>query len=114
MTVPFTDVLSQIRRGLVVTELTEALAELCEAVIDTGKAGELTLKIKIKPPKGDSCQVTLSPMVSSKTPKADMPDGIFFVGAGGDLLRNDPDQKEMFAPVMDGGKPYTPPVRGAG
>lgn len=112
--VPFTDVLSQIRRGLVVTELTQELAALCEAVIDTGKPGELVLKIKIKPPKGDSCQVTLQPTVSAKLPKADMPDGIFFVGEGGDLLRNDPDQKEMFAPVMDGGKPYVPSVRGAG
>ena len=112
--VPFTDILSQIRRGLVVTELTTALAEVCEAVIDTGKPGELTLKIKIKPPKGQGIQVTLSPTVSAKTPKVDMPDGIFFVGAGGDLLRNDPDQKEMFAPVMDSGMPYTPPARGAG
>lgn len=112
--VPFTDVLSQIRKGLVVTELTEQLAALCEAVIDTGKPGEIVLKLKIKPPRGDSCQVTLQPVISAKLPKADMPDGIFFVGAGGDLLRNDPDQKEMFAPVKADGGIYMPPARGAG
>jgi len=112
--VPFTDVLSQYRKGVVVAELTETLAQICEAVIDTGKPGELTLKLKIKPPKGDSVLVTLSPVIAAKIPKADMPEGIYFVGAGGELLRNDPDQKEMFAPVKADGGIYMPAARGAG
>lgn len=112
--VPFTDILRQIRKDVVVSELDSALREVNEAVIDTGKPGEITLKIKIKPMKGDSAQVTLTPNVSFKKPRADLPDGIFFLTGDGDLVRNDPDQKEMFAPAMDGGKPYVPPVRGAG
>lgn len=114
MTVPFTDILRQIRKGIVVTQLDDALREVNEAVIDTGKPGEITLKIKIKPMKGDSCQVTLTPSVTWKKPQADLPDGIFFLTGDGDLVRNDPEQRELLAPVMDNDKPYVPPVRGAG
>ena len=113
--VPFTDILRQIRKGIVVDELDQAMLKVNEAVIDTGKAGEITLKIKIKPMKGDSCQVTLTPVVSFKKPQADLPDGIFFLTGDGDLVRNDPNQSEMFVATERLGDravpdaPYTPP-----
>ncbi|WP_426043676.1 hypothetical protein [Caulobacter sp. DWR3-1-2] len=116
----FTDILRQIRKGRVVEELTEQLAEVTAAVRATGKAGEITLKLKVKPMKGDSYQVALAAGVTSKSPRDDLPEGIFFLTEDGGLVRSDPNQKEMFVPVdalgdaREGNVAYTPPVRGAG
>lgn len=112
--VPFTDVVNQIRKGAVSEELNAALKAVNDAVLATGKKGEVTLKIVIKPMKGNRSQCEVVPAISFKPPKEDLPSGIFFLTNDGDLVRNDPEQKELFAPVMDGGKPYAPPVRGAG
>ncbi|MDB5458121.1 MAG: hypothetical protein JWP92_3706 [Caulobacter sp.] len=111
----FTILLGQIRKGRVVEELTERLSEVTAAVKETGKAGTLTLKLKISPRKGDSYQVTMAASVESKIPRDDLPEGVFFITEDGGLVRNDPNQKELaLAPVADTSVPYVPPVRGAG
>lgn len=114
--VPFTDVVNQIRKGAVSEELNKALLAVNEAVIATGKKGELTLKLEVKPMKGNRAQVTVVASINTKTPKEDLPEGIFFLTNDGDLVRNDPEQKELFAavPTANTDRPYTPPVRGAG
>lgn len=96
---PFTDFLRDIRKGRVVDAATDDLAELVRAVKDTGKAGSLTLTISIKPQDKEAEQVVVSAAVSTKLPKAALPEGIFFAGIDGDLLRDDPSQKEMFVPT---------------
>lgn len=114
--VPFTDVLGQIRKGAVTEELNKALLAVNEAVIATGKKGELTLKLEVKPMKGNRAQVTVAANISTKTPKEELPEGIFFLTNDGDLVRNDPDQQELFKPVptANSDAPYIPPIRGAG
>ena len=42
---PITDTLRSLRSGVLVDEATDALAELVNAVMETGKAGELTIKL---------------------------------------------------------------------
>lgn len=63
----FHDVLDMIRSGELSTELDEQIAETVKAVQATGKAGELTLKIKIKKSKSD--QIEISDAVICKMPQ---------------------------------------------
>lgn len=49
---PFTDTLNALRFGTLSDELTKALNELTQKVTDTGKSGDLTLKLSLKPGKG--------------------------------------------------------------
>lgn len=92
-----TDILREIRNGRVVEVASEKLAEVTRAVMETGKAGDVTLKISVKPNgKGDNA-VIVSVKLTHKTPQGDLPDAIFFSDEDGSLLRNDPTQQRMFA-----------------
>lgn len=94
---PFTDVLRDIRKGRVVEAASEELAEVVRAVLDTGKAGEITLKLAVKPQgKGDNA-VIVSAKLTAKKPQATLPDALFFADLDGDLLRDDPTQQRIFA-----------------
>lgn len=92
---PITDVLRDIRKGRVVDLATDRLAEIVQAVDETGKAGELTIILKVTPEKGGGSQKTLTAKVKAKIPEADLPEGIFFSDSAGDLHRTDPAQTEM-------------------
>lgn len=71
-------------------------------MLDTNKAGELTIKLTVKPQgKGDNA-VIVSAKVTSKVPQADLPDALFFADIEGDLLRDDPTQTRMFADADTG------------
>ncbi|MNR97617.1 hypothetical protein D3C72_288010 [compost metagenome] len=93
---PITDILRDIRKGMVAEAAGEELAQVVRAVTATGKPGSLTIKLTVKPQKGDSEQVVISSKLSATTPTADMPEAIFFADMDGDLHRNDPRQPEMF------------------
>lgn len=92
---PITDVLREYRNGKAVDLASQRLCELIQAVDETGKAGELTIKIKVKPEKGGGSQKTLAIDVKSKAPEIDLPEAVFFSDSGGDLHRTDPAQQEM-------------------
>lgn len=92
---PITDVLREYRRGRAVDLASERLAELIQAVDETGKGGELTLKIKVKPAKDRGSEKTLQIEVKAKVPETDLPDAVFFSDSEGNLHRQDPAQSEM-------------------
>lgn len=94
---PFTDVLRDFRRGKVVDDLTEALAEVVKGVEETNKKGEITLKLVVQPQGKDDNAMRVSAKVTSKVPRADLPDALFYADADGSLLRDDPTQSRMFA-----------------
>jgi hypothetical protein len=98
---PITDVLRDFRKGRLVDEATEQLAEIVRAATLHNKAGELTIKLKVKPT--GHAEVELVAAVSCKVPRADMPKAIFYADAEGDLHRNDPQQSRMFADVEEEG-----------
>lgn len=93
---PITDVLREARGGRVADLASRRLAELVQAVDDTNKVGEITIKIKVKPEKGGGSQKQLVFDVKSKLPEHDLPEATFFSDANGDLHRSDPAQSEMF------------------
>ena len=93
---PFSQHIAYLGKGMLEAELTEELSELIRAVRDTGRAGELTLKLNVKMHSArDENTVIITPSVSNRKPKFDLAPAIMFSTAGGDLLRNDPDQPEL-------------------
>ena len=74
-------------------DLDTELGELVATVQATGRAGTLTYKIKILPnaKKG----VRIEDTVDVKRPKEELGISYFWVGQGGALLRNDPNQTEL-------------------
>lgn len=102
----FVAVLTQLRRGMAVADLSEALRDLVAQVRDTRKTGSLTLKLKIAPQsKGDDVVLILSDDISLKAPVAERGNSIFYATEGNDLVRNDPRQTEFGFGVVEGAKP---------
>lgn len=93
---PITDVLREYRNGRAADVASQRLAELVQAVDETGKAGSLTITFKVKPEKGGGSQKTIACDVKSKIPEIDLPEAVFFSDAEGSLHRADPHQREMF------------------
>ncbi|HWK52450.1 MAG TPA: hypothetical protein VNR40_21290 [Steroidobacter sp.] len=94
---PITDVLREARGGRVADIASSRLAELVQAVDETGKPGAITITIKVKPEKGGGSQKQLSFDVKAKLPEHDLPEATFFSDADGNLHRTDPAQREMFS-----------------
>ncbi|EJW12753.1 hypothetical protein A33M_1723 [Rhodovulum sp. PH10] len=90
-----TDILREYRRGAPVALATALLAEVVRAVDETGKAGEVTIKLKVKPSEHGSTEKSLLVSVTSKKPVPEMQPAVFFSDADGDLHRVDPSQREM-------------------
>jgi len=109
MTRPFFDTLRELRKGRTHEELSTALAAMVTAVQDTGKSGEITLKLKIRPPrKGSITYITIEDEITSKLPRADRDDTVFFPLADGSLSRQDPSQLGLkLSAVPDGVDPQT-------
>lgn len=102
---PFLETLRELRAGRTLDDLAENLAEIVTAVRATGKSGELTLKLKVKPPKaGGSSYLMVEDSIAAKVPKLDHGDTVFFHTRDGGLSRQDPSQAELeFKSVPTGG-----------
>ena len=95
MTTMLSEVIREARAGAFDHAVSEKLAEVVKAVKLTGKAGELTIKFKIKP-NGDS-GVSFDPDYSGKVPSESIGTIIMFADDEGNLTRTDPRQAEMFS-----------------
>ena len=95
---PFTGVLQETRKGALHTELSEALAEVVAAVDQNRKAGEVALKITVKPGDGDGV-VYFVDTVTKKVPAPAKPATLFFTDEHGRVTRRPPNQIEM--PLRD-------------
>ncbi len=89
------DFLREYRNGRAIDLISERLAEVTRAVDETGKAGEVTIVIKVKPDKGGGSGKTSSIVVKSKRPEYDIPEAVFFSDTEGNLHRTDPAQMDM-------------------
>lgn len=93
---PFTDVLRDHRGGKLVEHLTMRFAEVIEKVVDLDKSGEITLKLKIVPSKGDDGAFEIVPSIKTMVPEADLPKSVFYSDGDGSLVRESPRQAGMF------------------
>lgn len=90
---PFIDTLTALRYGELHDELSEKLNELVAACADTGKAGTLTLTLKLKPSKGAALEI--SDEVKVKVPKLEHGSTLMFPTPEGNLQREDPRQLKL-------------------
>lgn len=93
----FLDTLTHYRRGIAMRSANEALADVVKAVRATGKAGELTVKLKINPSKTGDNEIGVQADVTMKAPKATIPAAVFFADDDGSLHRVDPKQMDAFS-----------------
>lgn len=84
------EILTQLRKGKCLIEAQVKLQDLIKQCRDTGKAGELTVKLKIKP--GGSGEMFVTGTADGKLPKADVTASMFYDDENGSLLRDDPRQ----------------------
>lgn len=92
----FNIVLQDLRDGRVHAELTHQLSELIDRVQETGKAGELTLKLKIKPAtRGHVDKIMFADSVTTTLPKPDRGEDVFWLGEDNELSRNHPKQSSL-------------------
>jgi len=105
----FGDVLRDLGGGATYDELTAKLAELVEAVTETGKVGALSVSLKVKPNGANG--VIVQTDIKSKIPEPARGDTVFFVTSGGSLVRQDPRQQDLPLRTVAGA---TPSERGIG
>lgn len=87
---PFAEWMHEHRGGAFHTELSEKLAQLLAAVVDTQKAGSLTIKIKVK---ATGHQVSFVDTVSADLPEHDKELSLFFFNEKtGAVSKEDPRQ----------------------
>ncbi len=91
----FLHTVSQLRGGRTQEELSKQLNEIVNACRDTGKVGEITLKIKVKPDRGDTGQYFLEDKVVQKLPEFERGKTLMFGTPDGNLQRTDPNQHEL-------------------
>jgi hypothetical protein len=110
---PFSQTLAFLSRGSLDGELAEALAEVVKRVRETGKSGELTLKLKVSMLNArDEDAVKVTPAVMTKLPKLAPFETVMFSTYDGSLLRNDPSQRQL--DLREVPKPERGPVQQVG
>lgn len=87
--------------GVTLAQLDHELAQLVLTVQQNRRPGSLTYKIKISP---NGKGIKLEDDVAIKEPKAETGVSHLFVGEGGVLLRNDPNQLNLPLRSVDSGE----------
>ena len=94
-------VLTEHRKGEVLTDLSEALREVTEAVQLVGKSGSLTLKLKVACAQGTSNTLIISDEIKVTIPKAQKQGSVFYADSDNNLVRDDPDQTSLNLQIVD-------------
>lgn len=89
----FNETIVALRYGTLHDDLTNELNALVSKVANSMKAGELTLKLKLKPGKGGQIEIVDDILV--KAPKEEKGTSIMFATPDGNLTREDPRQLQI-------------------
>ena len=89
----FTDVLRDLRGDMAADEATDELARVVRMVEETGKPGELTIKLTVR--RASKAALTIRDVITTKLPKEDSNDTLMFASVEGSLLRDDPRQARL-------------------
>lgn len=99
----FCDVLKDLGHKRLLPELDAAIRDVTKAVNDTGGAGEITLKIKIKRSnrsESGSVEMAVEGNLATKIPKAKHPASLFFLNEDTESLTRDDPQQDNLPGVM--------------
>lgn len=99
MAKPFAAFLAEQRQGALLAELTDSLAEVALAATEVGKAGEVTLTVKVRPGRAGTLEITDS--VKAKLPEADRPAALWWADDDGTLSDRDPRQPRLPGTVTE-------------
>jgi hypothetical protein len=91
----YSSTVSQIGHGDLIGQASYSLEELVKAVKETGKSGEMTVTLKIKPRGRDAGQVEVTGTVKVSSPINDIAPSMFFATDNGELLRDNPAQRQF-------------------
>ena len=98
----FPQAILEINNGATVAELSDALQQVLAAVRATGKAGSITLTLKVAPAsKGTTNVVLVESQVKTKLPEAERGMSIFYLTEDNKLVRNDPRQQQLPLKVVE-------------
>lgn len=100
---PFAQFLQEARKGGLHTELSDELAELVHACVETGKKGTLVLTVTVVPAKDEDGTVQVTDGVKVTVPKPDARPSVFFADDHGNLSRTNPRQPELPLREVPGG-----------
>lgn len=100
----FSHFLSIHREGEAIHELSEALAKVSEAALLTGRAGAVTIKLTVKAAGKTANALVIEDDITTKMPKADKVNSIFFYDHGA-LVRDNPKQLKLALKEVPGGAP---------
>lgn len=92
---PALDLIGDLRRGKTADDLTTHVHDLIAACLDTGKKGELVLKLTFEPDKDDEARMKVTDQIAVKKPTRTVKPSLFFLTDGGNLSRTDPHQDEL-------------------
>jgi hypothetical protein len=92
----FLRTLRDMRRGGLLVDCETHLTDLVMGVRETGRAGELLVRIKIAPAsKGNVDTLLVTDDIRVKRPRPEVGSTIFFATTANTLQRNDPRQPEL-------------------
>lgn len=91
----FMQLLQEHRGGNCLNELSNLLTEVVRGVRLTGKAGSIQLKVNVKPAGKGVGAVTITDDITEKVPVFEAEATFRFATEDGQLVRNDPRQKEL-------------------
>ncbi len=91
---PFAAFITEQRGGGLHGELSDALAELVLACLETGKKGKLVLEVAVASNK-DLATVTVTDKIKVTAPEIDRGAAIYFADEDGNLSRRNPRQMEL-------------------
>ena len=94
--------LSAMEKGRLVADLSDAVDKVVQASIETGKAGAITLKLKIKATDEESLVIEADLKETMPTPARGS--NVFFVDEDGSLTRISPQQPSLFEIEKSGEK----------
>lgn len=92
---PFSAYLLATNSGKTHAALSEKLHDVTEAVLRTGKAGTITLTVKVDADDVDSRRVAITESVTAKLPVGTAKKSVFWADADGNLVRSDPNQLQF-------------------
>lgn len=83
--------LHAIRRGRLLEDVNESLRSVVKMVMESGRAGSVTLKLSLKPVSRNEDQIQVSDTITVTPPKPEPGSTILWAGENGELHRNAPD-----------------------